>query len=197
VRTGSKGDEYGTVYHLPLGRASHNPLILIGLGEDIIMKLGEIASHVISFLRDHPQQEYTANTLLMHLGLPFKEKRRLYDVIEVLCCVGLVDIRKEARKRHFHWKPPTIATSAETPEIDLPPDPMFHESGTVLHLLLHMGPTAFQELSNGAAVKMLERDIKRTVWGANAVSVIRVALQNQQGRVLKETSAGTVPTAAY
>ncbi|MFX1300941.1 MAG: hypothetical protein ACFFAL_08500 [Promethearchaeota archaeon] len=184
-------------YHLFLRLDPHEPLKLFGLGEDITMKLGEIASHVINFLREHPQQEYTANTLLMHLGLPLKEKRRLYDVIEVLCCAGLVDIRREARKRYFHWKPSNIATSVETPEIDLPPDPLFLESGTVLHLLLHMGPTAFQELSNGSAVKMLERDIKRTVWGTNAVSVIRVALQNQQGRVLKETSVGTVPSAAY
>ncbi len=161
------------------------------------MKLGEVARHVITFLREHPEQEYTANTLLMHLGLPLQEKRRLYDVIEVLCCVGLVDIRKEARKRYFHWKTQASAPPSESLEMDLPPDPLFHEAGTILHLLLHLGPTAFQELSNDSAIEMLERDVKRTVWGANAVSVIKVALQNQQGRVLKEASAGTAQAAVY
>ena len=161
------------------------------------MKLGEVASHVIAFLREHPEQEYTANTLLMHLGLPLQEKRRLYDVIEVLCCAGLVSIRKEARKRYFNWKPQSDMTTPETVDVDIAPDPLFQEAGTILHLLLHLGPGAFQELSNDSAVKMLERDVKRTVWGANAVSVVRVSLQNREGRVLKETSTGEAPVAAY
>jgi hypothetical protein len=161
------------------------------------MKLGEVARHVITFLSEHPDQEYTANTLLMHLGLPLQEKRRLYDVIEVLSCAGLVTIRKEARKRYFNWKPQPSLTTSETLDMDLAPDPLFQEAGTILHLLLHLGPGAFQELSNDSAVKMLERDVKRTVWGANAVSVVRVSLQNQEGRVLKETSTGEAPAAAY
>ncbi len=168
-----------------------------GLGEDIDMKLGEVARHVIAFLRDHPEQEYTANTLLMHLGLPLQEKRRLYDVIEVLCCAGLVNIRKEARKRYFNWKPQLVMATSETSEMDIAPDPLFQEAGTILHLLLHLGPGAFQELSNDSAVKMLERDVKRTIWGANAVSVVRVSLQNREGRILKETSTGEATTAAY
>jgi len=161
------------------------------------MKLGDVANHVIQFLRNHTDQEYTANTLLMHLGLPLKEKRRLYDVIEVLCCAGLVDIRKESRKRYFTWKLATPPTEPMEMDVDLPADPLFKEAGTVLHLLLHLGPGAFQELSNDSSLAMLERDIKRTVWGANAVSVIRVSLQNQQGRILKEASSRTVPAAAY
>lgn len=178
-------------------KASVQPLKHDGLGEDIDMKLGEVASHVITFLRDHPDKEYTANTLLMHLGLPLQEKRRLYDVIEVLCCSGLVDIRKEARKRYFHWKPQSTQAASETAEMDIPPDPLFQEAGTILHLLLHLGPGAFQELSNDSAVKMLERDVKRTVWGANAVSVVRVSLQNPEGRILKETLTGEAPAAVY
>ncbi len=161
------------------------------------MKLGEVASHVITFLRNHPDQEYTANTLLMHLGLPLQEKRRLYDVIEVLCCAGLINIRKEARKRYFHWKPQPQTPVSETLESNIVPDPLFQEAGTILHLLLHLGPGAFQELSNDSAVKMLERDVKRTVWGANAVSVVRVSLQNQDGRVLKETLTGEAPASIY
>jgi len=168
-----------------------------GLGEDIEMKLGEVASHVIKFLREHPEQEYTANTLLMHLGLPLQEKRRLYDVIEVLCCVGMVSIRKEARKRYFNWTPQTVTVTSETLDLDMTPDPLFHEAGTILHLLLHLGPNAFQELSNDSAVKMLERDVKRTVWGANAVSVVRVSLQNRQGQILKETLTGEAPAAVF
>jgi hypothetical protein len=161
------------------------------------MKLGEVAKHVLVFLREHPEQEYTANTLLMHLGLPLQEKRRLYDVIEVLCCAGLVTIRKEARKRYFTWKPQPVAATTETMDMDLRPDPLFEEAGTILHLLLHLNPGAFQELSNDSAVKMLERDVKRTVWGANAVSVVRVSLQNRQGQILKETSTGEAPAAVY
>ncbi|MFW9935710.1 MAG: hypothetical protein ACFFDU_09465 [Candidatus Thorarchaeota archaeon] len=161
------------------------------------MKLGEVARHVIAFLQEHPDQEYTANTLLMHLGLPLQEKRRLYDVIEVLCCVGLVDIRKEARKRYFNWKPLPMTTTAEEADLDITPDPLFQEAGTILHLLLHLGPGAFQELSNDSAVKMLERDVKRTVWGANAVSVVRVSLQNRRGQILKETLTGETHAAAY
>ena len=161
------------------------------------MKLGEVANHVIAFLREHPEQEYTANTLLMHLGLPLQEKRRLYDVIEVLCCAGLVSIRKEARKRYFNWKLQPATTPSETVDVDIAPDPLFREAGTILHLLLHLGSGAFQELSNDSAVKMLERDVKRTVWGTNAVSVVRVSLQNQEGRILKETSTGEAAVAAY
>jgi hypothetical protein len=161
------------------------------------MKLGEVARHVIAFLQEHPDQEYTANTLLMHLGLPLQEKRRLYDVIEVLCCAGLVDIRKEARKRYFNWKPLPMTTTAEEADLDVNPDPLFQEAGTILHLLLHLGPGAFQELSNDSAVKMLERDVKRTVWGANAVSVVRVSLQNRRGQILKETLTGETHAAAY
>jgi hypothetical protein len=161
------------------------------------MKLGEVANHVIAFLRNHTDQEYTANTLLMHLGLPLKEKRRLYDVIEVLCCADLVDIRKESRKRYFKWKINTLPSEQVDMNIEYPADPLFKEAGTVLHLLLHLGPGAFQEFSNDSSLAMVERDIKRTVWGANAVSVIRVSLQNQQGRVLKESSSRTVPAAIY
>ncbi len=161
------------------------------------MKLGEVANHAIGFLRNHSGQEYTANTLLMHLGLPLQEKRRLYDVIEVLSCVGLVDVRKEARKRYVQWKQSTPPPSSEMVDIELPPDPLFHEAGTILQLMLHLNPSTFQELSNESALKMLERDVKRTVWGANAVSVVRVSLKNEHGRILKETSTGIVSTAAY
>ncbi|MFX0167829.1 MAG: hypothetical protein ACFE89_08965 [Candidatus Hodarchaeota archaeon] len=156
------------------------------------MKLGEVANHVIAFLQNHTDQEFTANTLLMHIGLPLKEKRRLYDVIEVLSCAGLVDIRKDSRKRYFRWKLPTLSPTPSEMNLELPADPLFQEAGTILHLLLHLGPGAFQELSNDSSLSMIERDIKRTVWGANAVSVVRVSLQNQQGRVLKETSHGTL-----
>ena len=161
------------------------------------MKLGEVARHVITFLSEHSDQEFTANTLLMHLGLPLQEKRRLYDVIEVLSCAGLVSIRKEARKRYFNWKPLPSVTTTETMDMDMTPDPLFQEAGTILHLLLHLNPGAFQELSNDSAVKMLERDVKRTIWGANAVSVVRVSLQDKVGRILKETSTGEAHVAAY
>jgi hypothetical protein len=133
----------------------------------------------------------------MHLGLPLQEKRRLYDVIEVLNCAGLVSIRKEARKRYFNWKPQKSMTTQETMDMDMAPDPLFQEAGTILHLLLHLNPGAFQELSNDSAVKMLERDVKRTIWGANAVSVVRVSLQDKVGRILKENSTGEAHAAAY
>ena len=161
------------------------------------MKLGEVARHVIDFLRSHPNQEYTANTLLMHLGLPLREKRRLYDVIEVLSCTGQVGLRKVARKRYFRWKPEITSESTEMVKIDLPADPTFQEAGTVIHLLLQFGTHAFQEFSNITALKMVERDIKRTILGANAVSVVQVSLKNEQGRVLKQaTMSHLVPATA-
>lgn len=160
------------------------------------MKLGEVARHVVAFLCDHPDQEFTANTLLMHLGLPLREKRRLYDVIEVLSSAGLVDVRKDARKRYFHWIPQLDQESTEIMEVDRPADPIFRDAGTVLHALVHFNTNAFQELSNNTALKMLERDIKRALWGANAASVIRLTLKNDQGRILKEAATTGVQSAA-
>jgi hypothetical protein len=157
------------------------------------MKLGEVARLVVAFLRAHPEQEFTANTLLMHLGLPLKEKRRLYDVIEVLASVDRVSIRKDARKRHFYYKPEDSQDIFQPVVLDLPENPVFQEEGTIIQLLIKLGPTAFQELSNMAALKMIERDIKRAIFEANAVSITRITLQNNHGRVMKEAMTTAVP----
>jgi len=159
-----------------------------GLGEDIEMKLAEVAHHVVGFLRSHPEQEFTANILLMHLGLPLREKRRLYDVVEVLACTDRVEIRKAARKRYFRWIAERPADIAEPLELVLPEDPLFEDAGTVLHLLLQFGTSAFQELSNPAALEMLERDVKRAVRGSTAACVTRVELKNGQGRILRHAA---------
>jgi hypothetical protein len=172
--------------------------VTIGLGEDDKMKLGEVASRVVDFIKAHPNQEYTANTLLMHLGMPLREKRRLYDVIEVLSCTEQIDMRRVSRKRYFSWKVTNSSEQEEQEEVDLPEDPAFQEAGTILHVLLKFGSSAFQELSNMNALRMLERDIKRNTQGANAVSVIRVTLKNGSGYILKEaTASSTLPVAVY
>jgi hypothetical protein len=152
------------------------------------MKLGEVAHHVVAFLRSRPEQEFTANILLMHLGLPLREKRRLYDVIEVLACTDRVEIRKAARKRYFRWIAEQSLDIAEPLEFALPEDPVFQDAGTVLHLQLQFGTTAFQELSNRAALEMLERDVKRAVRGSTAACVTLVELKNGQGRILRQTA---------
>jgi len=159
-----------------------------GLGEDVEMKLGKVAFRVVDFLSEHPEREYTTNTLLMHLGLPLREKRRLYDVIEVLSCSGLLDTRSESNKRYFQWKAAYPLEQEESLEVDLPENPAFQDAGTILHVLLKFGSNAFQELSNKDALRMMERDIKRNIQGANAVSVIRVILQNNRGNILKEAT---------
>ncbi|MFX1561729.1 MAG: hypothetical protein ACFFDP_00275 [Promethearchaeota archaeon] len=165
-----------------------------GLGEDVEMKLGEVAYRVVDFLREHPEREYTTNTLLLQIGLPLREKRRLYDVIEVLSCTGLLDIRSESHKRYFQWKASYPVEQEESLEVDLPENPAFREAGTILHVLLKFGVNAFQELSNKDALRMIERDIKRNTQGANAVSVIRVILKNERGNILKEaTTPSTIP----
>jgi hypothetical protein len=152
------------------------------------MKLGEVAQHVVGFLRSHPEQEFTANILLMHLGLPLREKRRLYDVVEVLACTDRVEIRKAARKRYFRWIAERPADIAEPAELLLPEDPLFQDAGTVLHLLLQFGTSAFQELSHPAALEMLERDVKRAVRGSTAACITRVELKNDQGRILRHAA---------
>ncbi len=158
------------------------------------MKLGEVSKMVVEFLRANPGKEYTANTLLLHLELPPEQKRRVYDVIEVLACAGQITIRKEARKRYFQWVASVTPEPVESVELELPENSPFSEAGTVLHVLLHFNASAFQELSNEATMAMLERDIKRAVLGANAVSIIRIALKNSQGRVLKQSPSALPAT---
>ncbi len=158
------------------------------------MKLGEVSKMVVDFLRSSPSKEFTANTVLLHLGLPPEQKRRVYDVIEVLACAGQITVRKEGRKRHFQWIATPAPEPVESVELDLPENSPFSEAGTVLHVLLHFNARAFQELSNEATMGMLERDIKRAVLGANAVSITRITLQNSQGRILKQ-SPSALPAA--
>lgn len=151
------------------------------------MKLGEVSKMVVEFLRSSASKEFTANTLLLHLGLPPEQKRRVYDVIEVLACAGQITVRKEGRKRYFQWIASIDPEPEESVELAPPENSPFNEAGTVLHVLLHFNASAFQELSNEATMGMLERDIKRAVLGANAVSIIRITLKNSQGRILKQT----------
>lgn len=158
------------------------------------MKLGEVSKMVVDFLRSSPSKEFTANTLLLHLGLPPEQKRRVYDVIEVLSCAGQITVRKEGRKRYFQWMALIAPEPVESVELDLPENSPFSEAGTLLHVLLHFNASAFQELSNEATMGMLERDIKRAVLGANAVSIISITLKNSQGRVLKQ-SPSALPAA--
>jgi hypothetical protein len=158
------------------------------------MKLGEITKMVVDFLRSSPSKEFTANTLLLHLGLPAEQKRRLYDVIEVLACAGQVTVRKDGRKRYFQWIASIDPEPEETMELHPPENSPFNEAGTVLHVLLHFNASAFQELSNEATMGMIERDIKRAVMGANAVSIIRIALKNSRGRILKQSPSALPAT---
>lgn len=161
------------------------------------MKLSDIAAQVINLLRSNPGKEFTATTLLLHLDLPLRQKRRIYDVVDVLEQLGHVRVRWVRRKRIFQWVETSLPGEVPTTlEIELPEDPSFQEAGTVLHTLLRFSPGAFQCLSNQVALEMLERDIKRATH-AQSVSITRITLKSGQGRILKEAvHTGVLPTEA-
>ena len=160
------------------------------------MKLSEVAAQVIDFLRRNPGKEFTATTLLLHLDLPLRQKRRIYDVVDILEQLGQVRVRWVKRKRIFQWVEPPPEPSTPL-DLELPMDPSLQEEGTILQVMLRFQTSAFQCLSSQVALEMLERDIKRATR-AQAVSITRITLRNSQGHILKESiHTSPVPTEAF